>query len=92
MNVSVKLGSIRHSSGPEYESCLEVAWADCEIYDEGWSMQDPIIDSYWRPYVPLHNAALSDYDEHHDRQIKSRPGEDLDYGERLDLVRFFTSP
>jgi hypothetical protein len=31
----VKLGSIRHSSGPEYESSLEVASSDCRIANHG---------------------------------------------------------
>jgi hypothetical protein len=51
-NVSVKLGSIRHWSGPEYESSLEVASSDCRIIDRGWATMDPIVDNYWHPYVP----------------------------------------
>jgi hypothetical protein len=48
-NVSVKLGSIRYSSGPEYESSLEVASYDCIIYDSGWATMDPIVDNYLHP-------------------------------------------
>ncbi|KAJ7835180.1 hypothetical protein B0H14DRAFT_2590446 [Mycena olivaceomarginata] len=48
-NTSVKLGSIRHFSGPEYENSLEVAYWDCRILDHSWSMKDPIIEDYWHP-------------------------------------------
>jgi hypothetical protein len=48
-NVSVKLGSIRHSSGPEYESSLEVGLADYSIFDEGWSTEDLIVQNYLHP-------------------------------------------
>jgi hypothetical protein len=48
-NVSVKLGSIRHSSGPEYESSLEVASYDCIIDNSGWATMDPIVDKYLHP-------------------------------------------
>jgi hypothetical protein len=41
-NVSVNLGSIRYSSGPEYESSLEVAPSDCTVYDLGWATMDTI--------------------------------------------------
>jgi hypothetical protein len=51
-NVSMKLGSIRYSSGPEYESSLEVGCIDCSIHDLGWSTMDPIIKDYLHPYVP----------------------------------------
>jgi hypothetical protein len=51
LNDSVKLGSIRYSSEPEYERSLEVASTDCGIFDEGWSTADPIIRDYWHPYI-----------------------------------------
>jgi hypothetical protein len=48
-NVSVKLGSIRYSSRPEYENSSEVTSVDCRIYDYGWSTMDPIVDSHLHP-------------------------------------------
>jgi hypothetical protein len=45
-DVSVKLGSIRHSLGREYESSFEVASSDCRIFDEGWSTMDPIVEGH----------------------------------------------
>jgi hypothetical protein len=48
-NVSVNLGSIRHSSGLEYESSLEVASYGCIIADSGWATMDPIVDNYLHP-------------------------------------------
>jgi hypothetical protein len=48
-NVSVKLGSIRYLSGPEYENSSEVTSVDCRIYDYGWSTMDPIVDSNLHP-------------------------------------------
>jgi hypothetical protein len=45
-NVSGKLGSIRYSSGPEYEGSLEVASSDCGIDDRGWSTMDPIVEGH----------------------------------------------
>jgi hypothetical protein len=46
---SVKLGSIRHRSGPEYENSLEVASSECGIYDEGWGTMDPIVEGHAHP-------------------------------------------
>jgi hypothetical protein len=48
-NVSVKLGSIRYSSAPEYESSLEVASCDCRINDQGWSTMDAIVEGNLHP-------------------------------------------
>jgi hypothetical protein len=48
-NVSVKLGSICYSSGPEYENSSEVASANCGIYDLGWATMDPIVEGHLRP-------------------------------------------
>ncbi|KAJ7741284.1 hypothetical protein B0H16DRAFT_1565184 [Mycena metata] len=48
-NVPVKLGSIRRSSGPEYESSLEVASSDFRIYADGWTTVDPNIENYLHP-------------------------------------------
>jgi hypothetical protein len=48
-NVSVKLGSIHYSSGPEYKSSLGVASSDCGIYDGGWSTIDPIVEGHMHP-------------------------------------------
>jgi hypothetical protein len=50
-NVSVKLESIRYSSGPKYEGSLEFASSNCGIYDPGWATVDPIVEDYWPPYV-----------------------------------------
>jgi hypothetical protein len=48
-NVSVKLGSICYSWGPEYESSLEVASSNCGIYDRRWSTMDPIVEDHSHP-------------------------------------------
>jgi hypothetical protein len=45
-NLPVKLGSILHSSGLEYESSLEVASSDCRIVDGGWATMDLIVENY----------------------------------------------
>jgi hypothetical protein len=45
-NVSVKLGSIRYSSGPEYEGSLEVASSNCSMADSGWATMNPIVEKY----------------------------------------------
>lgn len=51
-NVPVKLQSIRHFSGLEYEKSFEIAFApDCGVDDGGWSTEDPIIERLWNPYV-----------------------------------------
>jgi hypothetical protein len=48
-NFSVKLGSIRYLSRPEYESSLEVASSDFTIGDSGWAKMDPICENYLHP-------------------------------------------
>jgi hypothetical protein len=48
-HVSVKLGSIRCSSGPEYEGSLEVASSDCGTYDRDWGTMDPIVEGHIHP-------------------------------------------
>jgi hypothetical protein len=48
-NVSLNLGSIRYSSGTEYESSLEVASSDCRIYDLGWAAMDPLVEGNLHP-------------------------------------------
>jgi hypothetical protein len=48
-NVSVKLGSIRYSSGSEYEGFLEVASHDCSIDDAGWATMDPLVEDNLHP-------------------------------------------
>ncbi|KAJ6535080.1 hypothetical protein B0H19DRAFT_1080480 [Mycena capillaripes] len=49
-STTVKLGFIRHSSGPEYESSIELAFtSNCGFYDFGWSTRDPNISESWLP-------------------------------------------
>jgi hypothetical protein len=48
-NLSVKLGSIRYSSGPEYEGSLEVTSSNCSIADSGWATMDLIVENYLHP-------------------------------------------
>jgi hypothetical protein len=48
-NASVELGSLRYSSGPEYEGSLKVASYDCGIDDSGWATVDPIIEGHIHP-------------------------------------------
>ncbi|KAJ6526353.1 hypothetical protein B0H19DRAFT_1084456 [Mycena capillaripes] len=47
-NVSVKLGSIRHFTGAEYENSFEFAFTSkCVVDDRRWSTEDHIIDRMW---------------------------------------------
>ncbi|KAJ7464888.1 hypothetical protein B0H11DRAFT_2240316 [Mycena galericulata] len=44
-NVSVKLGSLRHFTGAEYENSFEFAFtSECVVVDRSWSTEDHIID------------------------------------------------
>ncbi|KAJ7037217.1 hypothetical protein C8F04DRAFT_1331610 [Mycena alexandri] len=47
-NVSVKLASIRHFTGAEYENSSEFAFmSECGIDDRSWSTEDHMIDQMW---------------------------------------------
>jgi hypothetical protein len=50
-HVLVKLESIRHLSGSEYENSLEIACVGCRVYDEGWSRRDLSVECLWIPFV-----------------------------------------
>ncbi|KAJ7854212.1 hypothetical protein B0H14DRAFT_2756948 [Mycena olivaceomarginata] len=50
-NVSVKLGSIRHFTGAEYENSFEFAFtSECVVDDRSWSTEDHMIDRMWNQY------------------------------------------
>lgn len=52
-NVSVKLGSIRHFTGAEYENSFEFAFtSEFVVDDRSWSTEDHMIDRKWNQYVP----------------------------------------
>ncbi|KAJ6449986.1 hypothetical protein C8R45DRAFT_1128491 [Mycena sanguinolenta] len=47
-HVPIRLGSIRQSSGAEYEKSFEVAFAsDWEAVDHGWRTEDLIVEGCW---------------------------------------------
>jgi hypothetical protein len=53
-HASIKLGSVRQSSGEEYENSCEIAYAsDCGTVDDGWRTEDANIEGYWKPYVQV---------------------------------------
>jgi hypothetical protein len=86
-NVSVKLGSMHHFSGSEYDSSLEVAYWDSRINDNGWSTMDSIIENCWHRYVQSSYCVTSHSDGHHELQDKLQPQRGFNDAEWLDSVR-----
>jgi hypothetical protein len=59
-NVSVKLGSIGHFTGPGYENSFEIAFApDVVIDDQGWSTAHHMVDRMWNRYVSSSLLSIS---------------------------------